>query len=436
MKTQADPVDLEPVTRAARDTARWSARSIDERAAILVRVSAVLASRRQEFAVMAAREIGKPVSIAHAEIDRCVALIGAAVRQAREPLEVAHADGPLVRRLPLGVVAAITPWNNPIAIPIGKIAPALMFGNVVAWKPAPAAARVADHVYDCFREAGLPESALVVIHGDNNAARALMEHPAVDAVTLSGSPIAGSAAHEVCARRRIRFQAELGGNNAAIVWSDADLDEAAAKIADGAFAFAGQRCTANRRVIVHEHCYDPFLDRLALATRHLSWGDPLDPATRIGPIVSPAAADRIRNLVDRARRAGHTVIVPHEKTPGGPGVLYPPTIVLCDDEHDEMVQEESFGPILVVQRARNWDDAMGRCNGVRQGLAAALFSSSADIQERFLAEAQAGVLKLNAATADVGVDVPFGGWKASGSGAPKHGAANREFYTRFQTIYR
>jgi acyl-CoA reductase-like NAD-dependent aldehyde dehydrogenase len=187
---------------------------------------------------------------------------------------------------------------------------------------------------------------------------------------------------------------------------------------------------------VHQSCHDSFLAKLVFATRHLAWGDPLDPATRIGPLVSPAAADRIRNLVDRARHAGHTVIVPHENPPTRSGAFCPPTIVVCRSAEDEIVQEESFGPILVVQPARDWREAMDRCNGVRQGLAATLFSTSANLQARFLAEAQAGVLKFNAATADVGVEAPFGGWKASGFGAPKHGVANREFYTRFQTIYR
>jgi alpha-ketoglutaric semialdehyde dehydrogenase len=260
----------------------------------------------------------------------------------------------------------------------------------------------------------------------------------VDAVTLTGSSRAGFTAQEVCARRRVPLQAELGGNNAAVVWPDADLELAAREIAEGAFALAGQRCTANRRLIVHRDCQREMLQLVGRETAALEWGDPRRPQTKVGPLVSAAQRDRVADLVARAG-ADVTVILPHaDDAPaadGFEGAWYPPTIACCPDPSHELVQHESFGPLLVVQTADDWNHAMALLDGVPQGLVAALFSSSRELAERFLQEARAGILKLNRSTADAEVDVPFGGWKGSGIGPPEHGSFDRDFYTRPQAVY-
>jgi acyl-CoA reductase-like NAD-dependent aldehyde dehydrogenase len=257
-----------------------------------------------------------------------------------------------------------------------------------------------------------------------------------DAVTISGSLKAGRAAQEICAARYIPLQAELGGNNASIVWRDADLGAAAASIAEGAFAFAGQRCTANRRAIVDSSVYDVFVDQLVLASRCLVWGDPTDEKTQIGPLISSASRYRVKAVIDRARAAAFQVISLSEKSDGARGNAWlEPTIVCCDDPDAEIVQEETFGPVLVVQRAEDWDEAILLCNGVKQGLAAAIFTTSPKRIEDFLQRIRAGILKINCSTANAAVDLPFGGWKASGIGPAEHGPANREFFTRMQSLY-
>jgi acyl-CoA reductase-like NAD-dependent aldehyde dehydrogenase len=260
-----------------------------------------------------------------------------------------------------------------------------------------------------------------------------MEDERVRAISLTGSTAAGAVAQEIAARRHVPLQAELGGNNAAIVWSDADLDLAAARVAEGAFGQAGQRCTANRRVIVEARCAQALVARLVRATAALGVGDPADPATHVGPLVSPEAKARVEGVIARARGRGAEAIVPHGRAP--PGAFVVPTIVLCDDPAAEIVQEETFGPVLVVQRAEDFPHALRLLNGVPQGLAAALFSPSAELRTAFLEQADAGVLKLDEATADAGVDAPFGGWKASGIGPPEHGDGDIEFYTRAQALY-
>jgi acyl-CoA reductase-like NAD-dependent aldehyde dehydrogenase len=412
----------------------WQSTPPAERAEALERLAERLDPQAAELAGMLATSIGKPVRYGAREVLRAGEMLRAVARRCRadedpEPIGVAE-----VRRRPLGVVALITPWNNPISIPLGKIAPAVAYGNAVIWKPSPLADVISRRLF-----ATLDELPVELVAGHRRAALAAMSDPEVDAVTITGSSAAGFDAQEVCGRRRIPLQAELGGNNAAIVWSDADLGLAAREIAEGAFGQAGQRCTANRRVIVHRDCRGELLDLLGRETAALRWGDPHHPETVVGPLVSPRERERVATLV---ARAGDEVelIVPHgsaaPESNGSGGAWYPPTIAQCDDPSHELVQGESFGPLLVVQTASGWDEAIDLLNGVCQGLVAALFSSSDERGERFLQEAGAGVLKLGLSTADADVDVPFGGWKHSGIGPPEHASFDRDFYTRPQAVYR
>jgi acyl-CoA reductase-like NAD-dependent aldehyde dehydrogenase len=424
-------------TKARAAWPTWTTSTPETRRKRLERLAAILEGKAQSLADQMAREIGKPIAFGQIEVERTAGMMR---EMARNDLTMqATAPGNAARRRALGVVAIITPWNNPFLIPLGKIAAAVLYGNTVVWKPAPAAVSLADELMKCLHAAGW-EGMVELVQGDIRHAVALMSDPRVDAITITGGLAAGYAAQEICARRYIPLQAELGGNNAAIIWPDCDLDDAVARIADGAFAQAGQRCTANRRVIVHQDCYEEFLKRIVPATAALSWGNPLERATRIGPLVSERQRERIAAFIARAEQAGAKIIVPHgtREFSGFPlaSAAHPATIVCCDDPTMEIVQEESFGPVLVVQKATDWDEAIGFCNGVRQGLVAAIFTPLTELQEKFLAEAQAGVLKINQATADVTTHLPFGGWKASGVGPPEHGLADQEFFTRIQTIYR
>jgi len=175
---------------------------------------------------------------------------------------------------------------------------------------------------------------------------------------------------------------------------------------------------------------------LVMASRCLIWGDPVDEKTQIGPLISSASRNRVKAIIDRARAAAFRVISPSEKLDEARGDAWlEPTIVCCDDPSAEIVQEETFGPVLVIQKAKDWDEAILLCNGVKQGLAAAIFTASPKRIEDFLRRARAGILKINGSTANAAVDLPFGGWKASGIGPAEHGPANREFFTRMQSIY-
>ena len=423
--------------RAQRD---WRKTLVASRVAILQRFAALLHGESEVLAQQMALEIGKPVTQGRGEIARAVDLIETVVSFADEALERRCTPDSVARFRPLGTVALVTPWNNPIAIPVGKIAPALFYGNAVVWKPSPPASSVALKVLDLLRRAGCPDGLVNLLCGDRSTAALLMNDAAIDGVTFTGAVASGYAAQEICARRHIPLQAELGGNNAAIVWRDCDLKNAARKIAEAAFGFAGQRCTANRRVVVDSEIYDAVLSHLQTATRELVWGDPCDEKTQIGPLISRHSQQQSSTRIERAKLVATKVMTPHENQSNrdellANGAYFLPTIVCCDDATAEIVQEESFAPILVVQRATDFEHAISLCNGVRQGLALALFSDSSELRQQFLQDAQAGILKIGGATADANACAPFGGWKSSGIGPAEHGLANREFYTRVQTVY-
>jgi alpha-ketoglutaric semialdehyde dehydrogenase len=432
-------VDVGEIARAAAAAQPdWALRASESRLEVLARVATALEDQADELAELMAEEIGKPVRFGAPEVHRTGEMLGAVAAHA-EGLASDELHAAAVHRRPVGAIAIVTPWNNPVYIPLGKIAPALAYGNAVLWKPAPAAQPIAERVASLLRGAGLPADLLGIVPGARAEAEALMADPSIDAVSITGSTAAGYSAQEACARRRIPLQAELGGNNAALVWSDADLELAAKEIADGAFAQAGQRCTANRRVVVHTSCADRLLDLLRERTAELAWGDPHDPEVSIGPIVDERAHARIAAAVDAAAADAAGIEVPHgSQVPSNgapPAAWYPATLIRCEDPGAEIVQEETFGPVLVVQRATDWDQAMSLVSGVSQGLAAAVFTSSPDLAQRFQREAATGIVKVNRSTADAEVDVPFGGWKASGIGPPEHGSFDRDFYTRPQVVY-
>lgn len=435
---------LDRMASHARDALKqWRAVSLENRFAVLRRIGELLKDHAEELILMMAIDIGKPVSYSREEIARTVSLLEALRARFNDLTGYKCGSDIKVRYRPLGTVAIITPWNNPVAIPLGKIGPALFYGNAVLWKPAPAASGISQRLMEIFSEAGLPDGLVSLVIGDKSTALQAMRHPGVDAVTISGSIQAGFAAQDVCSTRYIPLQAELGGNNAAIVWDDCDLQEAAEKVAESAFGFGGQRCTANRRVIVADQSFDEFFDLLEQATARLVWGDPLEQSTQVGPLVCHAKCQELATLVKRAHAGGAQVLSPHILAPDGyervkelaDGAYFPPTIIVCDDPKSEIVQEESFGPILVVQRARDWQHAIALCNGVKQGLVASLFSVSQELQKDFLENADSGILKINSGTSNASAEAPFGGWKSSGIGPPEHGASNREFYTRTQSVY-
>jgi acyl-CoA reductase-like NAD-dependent aldehyde dehydrogenase/nicotinamidase-related amidase len=429
-KTVAKFGEIIKAARAAQTD--WAAQPMPLRIEFLQNLATEIAAKKAEFAGIIVEEVKKPVFYASGEVERTLALIAAVAARALAFAETkAETEGMTCYR-PRGVIAIITPWNNPLAIPAGKLAPALAYGNSVIWKPAPAAMAVARALMDCLARAGMPEHLVQLVDGDASSARRLIG-AGVDAVAFSGSSKTGWSMIAQTASRLLPLQAELGGNNAAIICPSADLATASEAIAEGAFGFAGQRCTANRRVIILEEIYDDFLNMLKSATAKISCGDPENVTTRVSPMISAQAAGRIARLVKRARQAGYDVL--EEAARLNDESFHPPVIICCDEPEAFIVQEESFGPILVVQKAVDFADALRLLNQVAYGLVAAIFSHDQSEIEAFKAAADAGILKINASTINAGVDIPFTGWKHSGFGAAEHGEANQEFFTKRQAVY-
>jgi acyl-CoA reductase-like NAD-dependent aldehyde dehydrogenase len=383
--------------------------------------AAILEKRTEEIAHLLAHEIGKPVRDGREE----VLFAAACARAAAE-----STDGESYLR-PHGVVGLITPWNNPVGVSVGKIAPALAFGNRVVWKAAVEAPGAARAVIDALRDAGLPQDAVRLLFGGAETARALIDHPITGAVSLTGSVATGRSAAVRCARRGKPLQAELGGNNAAIVLSDCHVEGAAPAMARSAFSFAGQRCTATRRFVVEREILAQFQRAFVGAVESLRVGDPHLEETDVGPLVSQLHRDSISaSLKGVELLCGGDIPAGLEH-----GCWLRPAVVVGQPPDGRLALEESFGPVALILPADDLEGALAIANGVEQGLAATLYSSNASKRRRFSEAIEAGLVKLTPGPFRIDPSAPFGGWKASGLGPPEHGRWDREFYTRPQALY-
>jgi acyl-CoA reductase-like NAD-dependent aldehyde dehydrogenase/nicotinamidase-related amidase len=430
--------------RRAIDAARkafgeWRSVSMSERQRVLSAWADAIHGARDALCETIVFEVGKPRRDARSEVERAEALVRAAAAISDEAPKLVE-PGVFSRRVSLGAVAVVTPWNNPLAIPAGKLAPALAFGNAVVWKPAVHGFGVARALFELFPSGQVPTGVIGFVSGGERTARALMAADGIDAVTLTGSELTGRMAQRLAARRFLPLQAELGGNNASIVWEPDDEVAALCTVVRGAFGFAGQRCTANRRVVVSEAALSRSVATLEAAMRELALGEPELESTDLGPVISERARARIEGVIGRAQDAGLAITSPAR---GGAelrrleakGSYVAPSLVVAPDTSHEVVTEETFGPVLVVQPAKTFDEALALAGAVRQGLVMSLFARDPKLRSEFLVRAHSGVLKLDAATADASVNAPFGGFGASGVGPPEHGEGDRAFFTRLQTVY-
>ncbi len=433
----ATEADVSAATSAtARCQRDWARLPLDRRAAYLESWAAALQRRRDNAIALIVSDLGKPVVDAIAEFDYGLALLSATIRSTRGDASATPAAGIAVHHRPVGTVGIITPWNNPLALPVGKIAPALLWGNAVVWKPAMQAPRLTMLLIEALTEAGFPSGCVSMVFGDATTGQAMLGERAITALSFTGSIAAGRQVALGCARYGKALQAELGGNNAAVIGPDCDVVEAAGELAAAAFSFAGQRCTAPRRLIVHAAVEKRFLDALDEALDHLLVGMPREASTRIGPVVCRAARQRISHIVAEAEKQGITIHRGGEVPKGyEDGCWYAPTVLTGASQNAPVVQQESFGPVVVVQRYDEAGQAISMVNGVEQGLVATLYSHDPEMKRRFGDSVEAGILRINAGQQGIHPEAPFGGWKASGIGLPEHGPWDRTFYTRPQAIY-
>lgn len=418
----------------------WSRLPADRRAAIFHAAAGALDARAEEVARDMTAEMGKPLREARGETARAATILRFAAGECWRPVgEVYEPSVPdqtlYTRRRPIGVVALITPWNFPAAIPTWKLAPALVYGNTVVLKLGYEAPRTGLHLAECFAEAGLPPGVLNVLTGAGSEVGAeLVRNADVRAISFTGSVPVGRAVREEATARNCRVQLELGGHNPLIVMADAELDRAAEAAYAGAFWSAGQKCTATRRIYVQDAVYDEFRTRFLERIAAGKVGDPADPATEVGPLVNEGALEDVLAAIERGRSEGGTVLAGGERA-HDEAYLIAPTVFenVADDAF--LSCEEVFGPVTSLYRFTTLDEGLERANAVEFGLSAAIFTRDLRAVQRFTTEAQAGILHVNSQTAGADVHVPFGGIKGSGWGPHEQGRAAIEFYTELVTVY-
>jgi aldehyde dehydrogenase (NAD+) len=418
----------------------WAAAPIAGRANYLRIAADIVESRVDRIATDMAIEMGKPIREARGETLRAAQILrfvsGEAYRSTGEHFEQTATGAEVsTRRRPIGVVGLITPWNFPIAIPAWKLAPALVYGNTVVLKLAFEAPRTGLHLVRALADAGLPAGVLNVVTGRGaTAGAALVRDPRVRAISFTGSEATGANIRDAAVAGGVRIQLEMGGQNPLVVLADADLQRAVDATYAGAFWSAGQKCTATRRIYVEEPVYDrfraAFLQRIA--DGHV--GDPLDPETEVGPIVSARQLDDVTAGIARGIADGGAVIAGGARI-DTESLLLAPTVFEGLGNASFLSCEEVFGPVASLYPCASFDDALERANSVRFGLAASIFTSSLTAATRFQREAQAGLIHVNSQTAGAEVHVPFGGIKASGFGPHEQGRAAIEFFTETVTTY-
>lgn len=441
-KATADQV-TEAVAAAHGALREWSVgTAMAFRGAILAKAAQLLRDRSQVHGQELSREEGKTLTEGVGEVLRAAQILDYYANEGeRSAGEIFHSprDGEriLVTRKPLGVVGVITPFNFPIAIPAWKIAPALIYGNTVVWKPASAVPLLAVRLAEALHDAGLPRGVLNLVMGSGALGDTLLDDPRLDGLTFTGSTGVGRALCGRAAERGIPVQAEMGGKNASVVLADADVELASEQVLFGAFRSTGQKCTATSRLIVEESVAERFLDRLTERLDEWTVGDPTDPAVQMGPLVSASAAQDVRDGVVAALEKGATQRYRGEAPDGE--AFVPATLVEVAADGAGLDncawREEFFGPVLTVVRARDARHAFELANDSAFGLSGALFTDSTERVLEAMDEIDVGILHVNSESAGADPHVPFGGAKKSGYGPKEQGAAAKEFFTHTTTVY-
>lgn len=430
------------VGAARRAQPEWRGMAASARAKFLLAAAAALESDAGTWAETMCREMGKPLGESKVECVRAAAILRFFAGEAHRPFGEHYASDVaatwlFTRRQPVGVAGIITPWNFPAAIPAWKLAPALVFGNTVVAKFADDAAVTSMRLARALQEAGLPPGVLNVVTGPGSkVGAALVAHPEVDAISFTGSTEVGHGILQSASKSAKKVQLELGGHNPVIVRADAELNSAVAAVALGAFASAGQKCTATRRVYVDRSLYDDFVGALSERARELKVGYGLDEGTEMGPLVNETQLQGVLEALERAAKEG-TMQGGQPLTDGGLSRgCYMSPAVFTDLPHDsELACEEVFGPAVAVWPVSSDDEAMALANRTTYGLSAALFTRDLNAAKSFVEGIEAGIVHVNSQTAGAEVHVPFGGLAGSGYGPHEQGRAAQDFYTEQKTVY-
>ncbi|MFQ5882136.1 MAG: aldehyde dehydrogenase family protein [Candidatus Methylomirabilales bacterium] len=442
---RSGPEDIRRAVEAARQAMDgWRRVPAPRRAEVLYRVWHLLRERGEEIAATISLETGKVLTDARGEVKRaCNVLEFAAGDGRRLKGETIPSELPknfiYTLRKPLGLVGVITPWNFPLAIPLWKLAPALVCGNAVIFKPATTTPLCAVRIVELFREAGLPPGVLNLVIGQGSTVgQALVEHPEVRAISFTGSTEVGRNLNVAAAGTLKRIQCEMGGKNAVVILEDADLDLAVEAIVQGAFGFCGQRCTATSRVILDRHVERSLVEALTERVAHLPVRPPFDPEAAMGPLASESQLTKVQEYLQTGQQEGARLMVGGERMKGPEydrGYYLTPALFTEVQPHMRIAQEEIFGPVLSVLSCDGLADAVKLVDAVSYGFKASIYTRDFQRIMDFIDEVDVGMVHINAPTLGGEVQAPFGGIKASGVGIKEQGRAQIEFFTEEIVVF-
>ena len=419
----------------------WANMPPPARGIILDKASQIISSRLDEMAATLTREEGKTLAEAKGEVTRARDIFryfsGEGWRYGGQVLP-SSTNGELLytRREPLGVISIITPWNFPVAIPAWKIAPALIYGNTVVFKPAKDAPLIGMMLVEALVEAGLPPGVINYLTGDGSTIGIeMVGNHIVNGISFTGSREVGVGIYQQAIQHMPRVQLEMGGKNALIVLQDANLELAVDLTVKGGFGLTGQACTATSRVIVEEPVADAYVSALAKAARNLVVGNGMESGVQMGPVVNRSQLEIDYKYMTLGQTEGARLLA------GGEiderlGYYAQATVFDHVEPNMRIAQEEIFGPVISVMRAKNLDDAIEKANSVSFGLTAGVVTNDLQKAFAFANRAEAGVVKINEPTTGLALNAPFGGFKHSSANTFKEqGQAALDFYTRTKTIY-
>lgn len=429
------------IDAAERAFPEWRATPAPQRGDIVRKAADLMERRREQLATLCTQEEGKVLAESYAEVDRAIANVrfsgGEGLRLTGETIPSAQ-RGTLIytRRDPLGVVVCVTPWNFPIAIPAWKIAPALVGGNTVIFKPASLTPLCATEVVQCFLDAGLPDGVLNLVLGSGEAlSSALVDDERIKAISFTGSSSVGRALYAQAARRLCKVQLEMGGKNAVIVLADADLEKAAESVAAGAFGATGQRCTATSRAIVARPLLADFISLLGSKAESFMPGDGMTAGVKMGPLVDASQLQKVRAKIADGKREGAKVVRDGTDAGIAGGYFVAPTIFSEVDPRMSVAQDEIFGPVVSVIPAGDLESALAKANAVGYGLSSSIYTRDLHSAFRYAESSEAGMLHVNLPTLGGEAHVPFGGVKDSGFGDRECGTAAFDFFTELRVVY-
>ncbi|WP_181348107.1 alpha-ketoglutaric semialdehyde dehydrogenase GucD [Thalassobacillus sp. CUG 92003] len=435
--------DLDEAVEAAKaGQKKWSKMTGAERGNYLFKAADILEQHIEEVALSMTKEMGKTFPEAKGETARGVAILryyaGEGMRPEGDVIPSTDSSALMFsKRVPLGVVGVITPWNFPVAIPLWKSVPALIYGNAVVLKPASEAAVTAAKVIECFDEAGVPEGVMNLVTGKGSViGQGLAEHEDVTAVTFTGSNSTGQLIGKTVAARGGKYQLEMGGKNPLIVADDSNVDLAVDAAISGGLKSTGQKCTCSSRVIVQSGIYEKFKQKLLAKVEDIRVGDGLNTDAFMGPCATKSQFESVKEYIKIGQEEGAELIFGgHPVSDDAGGYYIEPTIFNEVSTSMKIAQEEIFGPVLALMKVDTVEEAIDLANDVDFGLSASIFSKNIDHILTFIDDIEAGLVRINSETAGVELQAPFGGMKASSSYSREQGQAAKEFFTTTKTVF-